>query len=364
MIRGAEVLVLSHRLSRTRLFGTGFNLTRDSVIVRLEDGDGRIGWGETYLVPGSVEASRAMAADLIGRDSDVAAAGLLTTSGLHRWALGAILMALDVLRARRRGIAVSALYGERQRDRVQAYASSQGYVEGLSPDAAWREEAAATWDAGFRSMKLRIGRYPVADEVGAIERLVVNGPAMTWMADGNGAYGMDDCRRLGRALEEFRFRWLEEPLPTDDYAAYAPLANELAIPLAGGEILESAEGAEPFLRGGSFDLVQPDVSVCGGIAGLLEIAAAAHRAGSHAVPHACNGAIALAATLQVLAILPVAADAPPWAQPILEYDVGENPIRTDLLAAPLQPDQGWMRIPDGPGLGIEIDEESVRRLVA
>jgi D-galactarolactone cycloisomerase len=273
-------------------------------------------------------------------------------------------MALDDLRARRREIAVSALYAERQRDRVRAYASSQGYVDGLSPDTAWREEAAAMWEAGFRSMKLRIGRYPVADELGAIERLVAAGPAMTWMADGNGAYDMDDSRRLGAALEELGFRWLEEPLPTDDYAAYAPLARELAIPLAGGEILESAEAAEPFLRTGSFDLVQPDVSICGGISGVLEIAAAAIRARRHAVPHACNGVIALAATLQVLAILPVSADAPPWAEPILEHDVGENPIRTDLLAAPLQLDDGWMRIPDGPGLGIDVDEESLRRLVA
>ena len=364
MIRGAEVLVLSHRLSRTRLFGTGSNLTRDSVIVRLEDDDGIVGWGETYLVPGAVESSRAMADSLIGRDPDAAAAELVATTGLHRWALGAVSMALDDLRARRRGITVSALYDERRRDRVRAYASSQGYVDGLSPDAAWGEEAAATWAAGFRAMKLRIGRYPVADEIAAIERLVARGPAMTWMADGNGAYDIDDSRRLGRALEGLDFRWLEEPLPTDDYAAYAPLAGELAIPLAGGEILESAEAAEPFLRTGSFDLVQPDVSICGGIGGVLEIAAAAARVGSHAVPHACNGVIALAATLQVLAILPVPADAPGWAEPILEHDVGENPIRTDLLVAPLRLDDGWMQIPDGPGLGIEIDEEALRRLAA
>jgi D-galactarolactone cycloisomerase len=364
VIRGAEVLVLSHRLSRTRLFGTGFNLTRDSVIVRLEDGEGRVGWGETYLVPGAVESTRAMADDLIGRDPDAAAAELAAASGLHRWALGAVSMALDDLRARSRGIPVSALYAERQRDRVRAYASSQGYVDGLSPDAAWLEEAAKMWAAGFRSMKLRIGRYPVADEIGAIERLVAGGPAMTWMADGNGAYDIDDSRRLGRALDGLGFRWLEEPLPTADYAAYAPLASELAIPLAGGEILESAEAAEPYLRMGSFDLVQPDVSICGGIAGVLEIAAAAERGGSHAVPHACNGVIALAATLQVLAILPVQADAPRWAEPLLEHDVGENPIRTDLLAAPLWLEDGWMTIPDGPGLGIEIDEESLRRLAA
>jgi D-galactarolactone cycloisomerase len=364
VIRGAEVLVLSHRLSRTRLFGTGFNLTRDSVIVRLEDDEGRIGWGETYLVPGAVDASRTMADNLVGRDPEPAAVDLAADTGLHRWALGAVSMALDDLRARRRGIAVAALYGERQRNRVRAYGSSRGYVDGLAPDAAWGEEAAAIWEAGFRAMKLRIGRYPVADETAAIERLIAGAPAMTWMADGNGAYGLDDSRRLGGALQALGFRWLEEPLPTDDYAAYAPLADELAIPLAGGEILESADAAEPFLQAGSFDLVQPDVSICGGIGGLLEIAATAADAGRYAIPHACNGVIALAATLQVLAILPVPPDAPPWAEPMLEHDVGENPIRTDLLALPLSLDDGWMAIPDGPGLGIEIDEGLLRRFVA
>lgn len=364
MILGAEVLVLSHRLSRPRLFGTGSNLTRDSVVVRLEDGDGQVGWGETYLVPGAVGAARAMADAVVGREPEAAAAELPAGPARHRWALGAVSMALDDLRARCRGVGVSALYGDRQRDRVRAYASSRGYLDGIPLEAAWTEEATAMWDAGFRAMKLRIGRYALDDEIAAIERLVSTGPAMIWMADGNGAYGLDESRHLGRALDALGFRWLEEPLPTGDYAAYAPLARDLAIPLAGGEILERAADAEPFLRAGSFDLVQPDVSICGGIGGLLEIAAAAARAHRYAVPHACSGAIALAATLQVLAVLPVPGDAPPWAEPMLEHDVGENPIRTSLLASPLELDDGWMSIPDGRGLGVDIDEGALRRLVA
>ena len=127
------------------------------------------------------------------------------------------------------------------------------------------------------------------EEIEAIERVVTASPPMTWMADGNGAYDLDDSRRLGAALEELGFRWLEEPLPTNDYLAYAPLAGELSIPLAGGEILESAADTEPYLRAGSFDLVQPDVSICGGIGGVLEIATAARDAGRFAVPHACSG---------------------------------------------------------------------------
>ncbi len=68
---------------------------------------------------------------------------------------------------------------------------------------------------------------------------------------------------------------------------------------------------------------------------MLAIAQLAGEAGRFALPHACNGAIALAATLQALALLPLAPDAPIWAEPMLEHDVGENPIRSDLLVTPL-----------------------------
>jgi D-galactarolactone cycloisomerase len=220
----------------------------------------------------------------------------------------------------------------------------------------------AMYEAGFRAMKLRVGRYDLDSEIPAIEDVVAATPPMTWMADGNGAYTFEESRRLGERLEALGFRWLEEPLPTSDYLAYAPLARELAIPLAGGEILESAEGALPYVAAGCFDLIQPDVSICGGIQGVLDVARAASQAGRWAVPHACSGAIAMAATLQILAVLDVPDSAPPWAEPLLEFDVGENPIRTDLLTAPLEPRDGWMAIPDGPGLGIEIDEAAVQRL--
>ena len=362
MIERAEVLVLSHRLSRTRLFSTGSNITRDSVVVRLQDADGRVGWGETYLVPGAVEACRGIASELPGCDADAASGDLTSRPGLHRWALGAVSMALDDLRARTRGVPISELYGPRLREQVRPYASSRGYVEGSTPVHAWSEEADDVHAAGFRAMKLRIGRFDLDTEIAAIEQVVAGGPPMTWMADGNGAYSLDESHHVGSVLDGLGFRWLEEPLPTSDYAAYAPLARDLRIPLAGGEILESADAAAPYLAGGSFDLVQPDVSICGGIGGVLEIARRARAAGRWAVPHACSGAIATAATLHALAVLDTPEDAPEWAEPLLEFDVGENPIRTDLATTPLGPVDGWISIPDGPGLGIEIDEAAVRRL--
>jgi D-galactarolactone cycloisomerase len=362
VIRRAEVLVLQHRLSRTRVYGTGSNTTRDSLFVRLDDGEGTVGWGETFPVPGALAAARELADGLIGCDEDAAAADLASRPGLHRWALGAVATAVDDLRARRRGVGLGELYRPRIRDRVEAYASSRGY-EGPTPAAGWHEEARLSHDAGFRAMKFRIGRYPVSDELAAVREVIQDGPAFEWMADGNGAYGFDDALRVGRAFEELGLRWLEEPLPTNDYPAYAPLAAALGIPLSGGEIIESPSLSDAPLAAGSFDLIQPDVSICGGVAPVLEIASRAAEAGVAAIPHACNGGVLLAATLQLLAVLPAAIDAS-WARPMLEYDVGENPIRTEVLTEPVPVVDGWVTIPPRPGIGIDVDEAAVRRLVA
>lgn len=362
MIRHAEVLVLQHRLTTTRLYGTGSNDTRDSIFVRVDDGEGNVGWGETFPVAGAVEAAQELAAGLVGCDEDTAAADLAMRQGLHRWALGAVATAVDDLRARRRGVPLGELYRPRLRDRVEAYASSRGYA-GPTPAAGWHEEARLSHDAGFRALKFRIGRYPVRDELDAIREVIHDGPPFEWMADGNGAYGFDDALRVGRAFEELGLRWLEEPLPTNDYPAYAPLAAALGIPLSGGEIIETPSLAEGPLAVGSFDLIQPDVSICGGVAPLLAIADQAAAAGVAAIPHACNGGVLLAATLQVLAVLPASLEAR-WAQPILEYDVGENPIRTEVLTEPVPVVDGWVTIPARPGIGIDVDEAAVRRLVA
>ena len=259
---------------------------------------------------------------------------------------------------------VSDLYGDRRRAKVRAYASSRGYLGGLSPESAWTDEAATSWDAGFRAMKLRIGRDPLDEEIDAIEGLVTASPPMTWMADGNGAYDMDESRRLGAALAELGFRWLEEPLPTDDYLAYAPLASELSIPLAGGEILKSADDTEPYLGLVRSTSSSPTSrSPAGSAASSRSRQPPTTPAGSP-----CRTPAAVRSPwLRRCTCWPSSRSRPTrpkWAEPILEHDVGENPIRTAILTEPLTLDDGWMTIPDGPGLGIEVDEVALRRLVA
>ena len=313
MIERAEVLVLSHRLSRTRLFSTGSNVTRDSVVVRLEDGDGRVGWGETYLVPGAVEACPGDDRDLAGpRPRRRRRPSSSRGPGSHRWALGAVSMALDDLRGRSRGVPVSALYGARLRDRVRPYASSRGYVEGRTPLDAWSEEAATTCTpTGFRAMKLRIGRYDLDDEIAAIERVVADAPPMTWMADGNGAYSLDESRRLGAGARGARLplaRGAAADRRLRGLRAAGPGADDPAGRRRDPRIGRGGR-AVPGRRVRSTSSSRTSRSAAGSAASSRSRRAAAD-AGRCTVPHACSGAIAMAATLQILAVLDVPPDAP------------------------------------------------------
>lgn len=360
-IRRAEAIHVTHRLSRTRIFSTGAHDTRDSLLVRVETGDGIVGWGETYLVPGAREAAERLCAFLAGRDVESAAETLGSLGGAPRFVLSAVRLAVDDARTRHRGVPLSALYGERVRTQVRPYASSTGYVAGVPLADAWATEAAAVRAAGFAALKLRIGRGDPGDELAAIRATQAAVPGFVWMADVNEAWTAETTLRHADNLAGLALRWLEEPIPTADPRAYATLRGRLPMPIAGGEGLQSPGQAKTALLAGAFDLIQPDVSICGGVAPLLTIAAAAEAQGVACIPHACNGAINLAATLQVLAVLPLQ-PAAIEAGPMLEHDAGENPLRSDLLATPLAIRDGSIAIPDGPGLGVEVDERVVAAL--
>ena len=185
-------------------------------------------------------------------------------------------------------------------------------------------------------------------------------PTLELMADGNAAYTLRQALEVGRHLHDLAFRWFEEPMPTTDYAGYERLRDALPLALAGGESIQSRGQARDLVDRRAVDIIQPDVSICGGIGEALVIAGMARLAAIETHPHACNGALGLAATLQVLGAIPDPNRLPADA-PLLEHDFGPNPARTDLLATPLEFRDGWFTIPAGPGLGVEVDEDFVRR---
>ena len=108
------------------------------------------------------------------------------------------------------------------------------------------------------------------------------------------------------------------------------------------------------------DIVQPDVSLCGGIAEMLFIADLAALYGIRTLPHSWNGAVTEAASLQIAALLPEATMMPGSDVPLLEHDTTENPFVGGGLREPFAFRDGEYDLPTGPGLGIELDEEWLR----
>jgi D-galactarolactone cycloisomerase len=362
-IHSVDVFVARHHLSRPRVYAVAANLDRESVIVRVRDEDGIAGWGETYLRPGLPEAAARAGALLIGRDSAETRLLVAMTRDAagSTWAAGSIAMALDDLRARELEISVADLYGGPVRNEVRAYAAGSGYKPDQAPEQSWCEELEALTREGFTAVKLRIGRFDVQAELIALASVRRAFPNLELMADANAAYTLPQSLRVGAALAALGFSFLEEPLPQAGYAGYERLTPISPIPIAGGELLENRSSAREALARGAFDVVQPDPSICGGLAEVRFIAEMAALNGVRCIPHTCNGAIALAATLQLVATLPNPTLSPATEAPLLECDTGENPLRTDLLVEPLPFKAGFFELPKGPGLGVDVDEGALNR---
>ena len=220
------------------------------------------------------------------------------------FATGAISMALDDLRARRRGVPVHALYGGARRrtapaptPRARATSPVGAVVE------AWLDEADRAVEAGFTGFKLRIGREPIADELAAAAAVRRAHPDA-------GAHGRrqrrlhpapgDRGRRGTRTTSSSAGSRSRCRRPTTRATSGCARPCRWRWPAASPS-RAAAQAPRPRSTAAAFDIIQPDVSICGGIGEALAIGGLARLAAIDTHPHACNGALGLAATLQVLA---------------------------------------------------------------
>ena len=158
---------------------------------------------------------------------------------------------------------------------------------------------------------------------------------------------------------------LDEGSESQDFAGYQALRQRATIPVATGEALYTAFDFKRLLDLGGADIVQPDLSLCGGISQgrLIAQLAALHHV--RLSPHVWGGAIGLAAACHYVASLPDYPHAMHVPAPTLvEYDVGENPLRDALLTEPIRLDDGHLVVPDGPGLGLVPDPAAIDRFRA
>ena len=367
-IARTEVFVLRHEVSVPTGPAAVSYTNRECVMVRLEDGDGNVGWGETYHGPGIDAVARELGKLLRGHAPSQARRllDLLHETCADSLAISAWAIAIDDLRGRQLGVSVADLYGGRRRDSIRAYASSGGYRDGVDLATSWLDDVRTAIADGFTACKLRIGRFSPARELPNLELVrAETDPAIELMVDANGAYSLPLAIEVGRVLERLSFRWFEEPLIRFrggmSYPGYEDLAV-LDIPIAAGEGLQSRGAFESFIARGGADIVQPDVAICGGIGEALFIAELAALRGRICVPHAWGGAVLLAATVQFASLIPEPSELAGALSPLLEVDRFENRMRTELAQVPQEVVAGRVDVPTRPGLGIDIDEQALRRL--
>jgi D-galactarolactone cycloisomerase len=376
-ITDIAIHVLKSPLSEPFAFSQGWVRQRVATLVEVITDEGLSGWGEAFaqgLEPPEIAATvvdKALRPLLLGADP-------LDTEVLwHRMyhmtrdygrkgsvvaGISAVDIALWDIAGKLYEVPVYKLLGGAFRTRVQPYATGFYRVKGQGEGKRLADEAVRHFEAGFTLMKVKLG-FGVADDIVCMREIAraIQGKPITLMVDTNHAYGRAEALRLGHALEEYGLRWYEEPVAPEDIEGYVELRRKLSIPIAGGENEHTLYGFRTLFGAGAVDIAQPDIGSCGGISAARHIIAVAQSHGIQVNPHVWGSAIAQAASLQVIAAVPIAHHSLYAQEPVLEYDRSSHPFRRQLVSEPIEQIDGWVQIPSRPGLGVDVDRAMLKR---
>ncbi|MBS7702201.1 mandelate racemase/muconate lactonizing enzyme family protein [Chelatococcus asaccharovorans] len=256
------------------------------------------------------------------------------------------------------GLSVGRLLGGSYRRRVQPYCSLL-----MEEPAVMRDVIASYREKGFTAFKIGWGPFGRALDTRLDEAIVraareAAGDAAKLLVDAGASdaqwpHGFKWAKRTAEMLAQFDVGWFEEPVRPDAIDDYWELRRCSPVPIAGCEVITRRQAFIPWLSRGAVDIVQPDVTKVGGISEQRRIAWMADDFGVKYIGHGWNTALGLAADLQMAAAFPSA--------DLVEF-IGGSPYVDGILAEPFALDaEGWLTIPDLPGLGVTIDREKLAR---
>ncbi|MEO8303697.1 MAG: enolase C-terminal domain-like protein [Betaproteobacteria bacterium] len=349
------------------LIGPGFanayvtKTVQKSAVVRLVASDGSIGLGNIDPSPGysletveqSLDALRGRLVHIVrGLDAanphrvveamDAALSGFLD-------AKAAIEMACVDLTSRRLGIAAHRYLGGALVDRV----SFNAWIGILPPDEA-AAEARKWFDRGFRSAKIKVGGDIRADHdrVRAVREAV--GPQMKLRADANAGYDVEQAIALARSIEKFDLQLLEQPVAAEDLAGMAQVRDAIGIPVMADESITDHASLIAVIRAGCADIVKLKVMKQGGMLKCRRMVETAAAAGLKVViGHGFGLGINTAAEIMLAAT----------SRAVLEGLECVGPLKTadDIVVSKLDLSSGAIDVPQGPGLGVELDDRKLAR---
>lgn len=377
-ITGITTLVLEALLGE-RGFGWSLRVTdrRQTALCVIETDNGLQGVGEAlYLGPATVAAQvirELFGPLLLGKDPlDTSVLWDLMydwsrdggQKGLPIAALSAIDIALWDIKGKALGVPVYKLLGGAYRRRARVYATGLYEPQNVpSVEAALVEEALGYKAAGFAGMKLKVG-YGVDRDLGhvkAIRRAI--GDDLYLMIDANHAYNASEAIRLARAIEPYNVHWFEEPVPPEDLDGYLEVKRHSPMLIAGGECEYTRYGFREVINRRAVDILQPDLCAVGGFSEMQKIIGMASAANLAVVPHVWGTNVGLAAALQLFAALPHFPERRLPAEPFFEFDQSPHPFRNKTTREQFVMRDGYVEIPDRPGLGVTLDLESVRQFI-
>ena len=256
------------------------------------------------------------------------------------------------------GQPVSRLLGGTYQTRVKPYCSLL-----MEEPAAMRDVIAKFRAQGFTAFKIGWGPFgrrndskldeaiirAARDGIGGDAQLLVDAGA----SDAYWPQGLKWALRTAEMLKDHDVGWFEEALKPDAIDDFCHLRRLSPVPIAGGEVLTRRQSFIPWLTRGAFDIVQPDATKVGGISEQRRIAWLAQDFGVRYVGHGWNTALGVAADLQLAAALP--------GVDLVEF-IGGSAYVDGILAEPFQRDsEGYIAIPQRPGLGVALDREKIAR---
>src|SRR4051794_34993729 len=365
IIRGIQAFCYRYPLKTPVVTSFGEMQDRAAVFVRVEDGDGQIGWGEAWCNFPSVGAEHRarlinemlvpmLARRAVTHPSEVfeylsAATSVLALqsgeAGPFAQSVAAVDIALWDLFAKREKTPLWRMLGGTM-GRMRVYAS------GINPTGSV-EQAKAAMRRGHRAFKLKIGFNAEKDNRNLRDLRKLAGEGFL-AADVNQGWGIEQALQLGPTLEQFNLAWLEEPLRADrPWSEWRSLQKRVTIPLAGGENIAGRQNFAAALTEGVLTVVQPDAAKWGGISGCLAVARDVLASKRHYCPHFLGGGIGLLASAHLLA--------GSGGGGLLEVDSNDNPLREDFCGAVADIKDGEIVLPETPGLGVEPDVTAIEK---
>ncbi|TXE10147.1 mandelate racemase/muconate lactonizing enzyme family protein [Seonamhaeicola algicola] len=367
VIEKIETFILKDKLSKSFFFSQWEYSERCICVVKVTATNGTYGWGEGYGPAPVLEAGiKLLEPFVVGENPleneviwnkmyrktlDFARRGILVAS------MSAIDIAIWDLKGKILGLPVSTLLGGAHRNRVQPYATGLYFTDHNNPSKDFEEEARLYISQGFKAMKMKVGLGIKADVENVAKMRSVIGPDIKLMVDSNHAYTLREATELARKIEKYDIGWFEEPLSPEFYEQYSELRQKTTIPISGGECEYLRFGFQQLIQNKSVDIIQPDICASGGLTEAKRISALASANGVDIIPHTWGTSIGIHVALHFISNIESVPGRMYQPDFLMEYDQTENGLREKLTFPSIEMKDGYIEVPNRPGLGIDVDED-------